>query len=88
MDGDRSGAGTRRPRALATLDAALRSRRCDRAELARAAVAQAGRRGIVQVRELLVLADPSAESAMESETRLVMLDGGLPSPALQFEIVD
>ena len=78
----------RRPRALATLDAALRSRRCDRAELARAAVAQAGRRGIVQVRELLVLADPRAESAMESEARLVMLDGGLPTPVLQFEIVD
>ncbi|MCB1264523.1 MAG: hypothetical protein KDB56_08020, partial [Mycobacterium sp.] len=44
--------------------------------------------GIVQVRELLALADPRAESAMESEARLVMLDGGLPTPVLQFEIVD
>ncbi|MGI9162984.1 MAG: hypothetical protein ACR2JI_08715 [Mycobacterium sp.] len=80
--------GLRRPRALATLDAALRSNRCDRAELARATVAQAGRRGIVRVRELLPLADGRAESPMESEARLVMLDGGLPSPALQYEIVD
>ena len=80
--------GLRRPRALATLDAALHSTHCDRAELARAVVAQAGRRGIVQVRELLPLADGRAESPMESEARLVMLDGGLPSPVLQFEVVD
>lgn len=78
----------RRPRALATLDAAIRSSHCDRAELARAVVAQAGRRGIVKVRDLLPLADGRAESPMESEARLVMLDGGLPSPVLQFEIVD
>lgn len=78
----------RRPRALATLDAALRSSHCDRAELAQAVAAQAGRRGIVKVRELLPLADCRAESPMESEARLVMLDGGLPSPVLQFEVVD
>lgn len=78
----------RRPRALATLDAALRSAHCDRAELARAVVAQSGRRGIVAVRQLLPLADGRAESPMESEARLVMLDGGLPSPVLQHEIVD
>jgi len=29
-----------------------------------------------------------AESAMESEARLVMLDGSLPEPVLQFEVVD
>lgn len=78
----------RRPRALATLDAALRSGHCNRAELARATTAQAGRRGIVNVRALLPLADGLAESPMESEARLVMIDGGLPVPELQFEIVD
>lgn len=78
----------RRPRALATLDAALRSRRCDRRDLLAAAKAQAGRRGIVAVRELIPLARPEAESPMESEARLVMLDGGLPEPVLQYEIVD
>ncbi|BBX71644.1 type IV toxin-antitoxin system AbiEi family antitoxin domain-containing protein [Mycolicibacterium psychrotolerans] len=78
----------RRPRALATLDAALRSGTCSRPDLWRAAVEQKGRRGIVAVRDLLPLADPRSESPMESEARLAMLDGGLPVPELQYEIVD
>ncbi|KRE33861.1 hypothetical protein ASG82_22720 [Mycobacterium sp. Soil538] len=77
-----------RPRALATLDAALRSGTCSRPDLWRAAVEQKGRRGIVAVRDLLPLADPRSESPMESEARLAMLDGGLPVPELQYEIVD
>lgn len=78
----------RRPRALATLDAALRSGTCTRPELWRAAIQQAGRRGIVAVRDLIPLADARAESPMESEARLAMIDGGLPMPELQYEIVD
>lgn len=78
----------RRPRALATLDAALRSGSCHRAELWRAAIEQAGRRGIVAVRDLIPLADGRAESPMESEARLAMIDGGLPIPELQYELVD
>lgn len=78
----------RRPRALATLDAALRSETCTRAELWCAATRQAGRRGIVAVRDLLPLADARAESPMESEARLAMIDGGLPMPELQYELVD
>lgn len=77
-----------RGRALATLDAALRSERCSRPQLWDAALAQAGRRGIVAVRQLITLADRRAESPMESEARLVMLDGGLPAPELQYEIID
>jgi hypothetical protein len=80
--------GLRRPRALATLDAALRSEKCNRVDLWRAAVEQARRRGIVAVRELIALADPLAESPMESEARLVMIDGDLPTPTLQYEIID
>ncbi len=78
----------RRPRALATLDAALSRGVCTREELWRAARRQSGRRGIVAVRELIPLADGLAESPMESEARLAMLDGGLPAPVLQYEIVD
>lgn len=78
----------RRPRALATLDAALRSGTCSRPDLWRAAIEQAGRRGIVAVRNPIPLADPRAESPMESEARLAMIDGGLPTPELQYEIVD
>ncbi|OBA66732.1 hypothetical protein A5633_02235 [Mycolicibacterium elephantis] len=80
--------GLGRPRALATLDAALRSQTCDVRDLLAAAEAQARRRGIVAVRELIALARPGAESPMESEARLVMLDGGLPEPVLQYELID
>jgi hypothetical protein len=80
--------GLRRPRALATLDAALRSGTCSQLEMARMVRLQSGRRGIVAARELLPLASPLAESPMESEARLVMLDGGLPPPVLQYEVVD
>lgn len=78
----------RRPRALAVLDAALHSRACTITELASAVDGQRGRRGIVEVRALLTHADGRAESPMESEARLVFIDGGLPRPELQFEIVD
>lgn len=77
-----------RPRALATLDAALRSGACDARRMRAAAARQAGRRGIVQVRELIPLAAAQAESPMESEARLAIIDAGLPSPVLQYEIVD
>ena len=80
--------GLRRPRALAALDAALRTGTCDTQQLLRAAAQQRGRRGIVQVRELIPLARPEAESPMESEARLAFYDGGLPDPELQHEIVD
>ena len=74
------------PRALAVLDAALHSMSCARADLDIAVREQRGRRGIVAVRELLQYADGRAESAMESEARLVMIDHGLPVPELQYEI--
>lgn len=77
---------SRRPRGLATLDAAVRSRCCTIADLRDAAELQRGRRGIVDVRALLPFVDPRAESAMESEARLVMHDHGLPPPELQYLI--
>lgn len=80
--------GLRRPRALATLDASLRSGRCDPRTLQLAASGQAGRRGIVTVRDLLPLVRAGAESPMESEARLAMVDGGLPEPMLQYEVID
>jgi len=40
------------------------------------------------IRTLLPLADGGAASPMESEARLVMLDGGLPTPQLQFPVLD
>jgi hypothetical protein len=78
----------RRPRALATLDAALHCGACTAGELDATVRDQRGRRGIVKVRELMQYADARAESPMESEARLVFIDGGLPAPELQYEIVD
>ena len=78
----------RRPRALATLDAALHCGACTSGELEAAVRDQKGRRGIVKVRELMEHTDGRAESPMESEARLVFIDGGLPTPELQYEIVD
>jgi hypothetical protein len=76
----------RRPRALATLDAALRSNKCTRNDIECAIAERRGRRGIVAVRELWPFADGRAESAMESEARLVIIDHGLPLPELQYPI--
>ncbi len=78
----------RRPRALATLDAALHVGACTTGELHAAIREQKGRRGIVKVRELIGYADGRAESPMESEARLVFIDGGVPMPELQYNIVD
>lgn len=77
-----------RPRALATLDAALRSKNCDRTGLDAAAEAQHSCRGIAVVRRLIGMANPLAESPMESEARLVMIDGGITGFVAQHEIID
>lgn len=77
-----------RPRALAVLDAALHSGSCTCAGLIEAVDKQKGRRGIVDVRKLVPIADGRAESPMESEARLVFIDGGLPLPDLQYTIID
>jgi hypothetical protein len=78
----------RRPRALAVLDRVLFKQCCTTAELSAAIDEQRGRRGIVQIRELIEYADGRSESPLESEARLVFIDGGLPMPELQYEIID
>jgi hypothetical protein len=78
----------RRPRALATLDAALHVNACTTTELQAAIDEQKGRRGIVKVRDLIGFADGRVESPMESEARLVFNEGGLPRPEPQYTIVD
>lgn len=55
-------------------------------ELQREAVRYFRRRGVVQLRELIPLSDPRAESVRESWTRLAIMDLGLPTPELQYEI--
>ena len=74
--------------ALATLDAALRSRTCDREDLTAARVRQRGLRGVARLERLVPLADPRAESPIESRMRWRFLDARLPAPDLQVEVRD
>jgi len=46
----------------------------------------AGRRGVVQLRSLLLHADPRSESAAESWIRMYLIDAGLPTPELQHSV--
>lgn len=78
----------RKQRVLAVLDAALRSETCCPPDITKAIAEQKGRRGIVKVRNLLPYANALAESAMESEARLVFLEFGVEPEELQYEIVD
>jgi len=73
---------------LATLDAALRSASCSREEMAAAASAQSGLRGVIRLRALVPHADRRAESPMESRMRWRFIDGGLPAPDLQVRVGD
>jgi hypothetical protein len=77
------GCNLRRRDALAALDQFLRLHGLTREMLARAAVRFFRRRGVVQLRRLIPLADPRAESPRESWTRLEIIDAGLPCPEPQ-----
>jgi very-short-patch-repair endonuclease len=47
-----------------------------------------GRRGLVQLREVLALIDGGAESPQETRTRLLLLDTGFRRPQTQIEVLD
>jgi hypothetical protein len=73
--------------ALAAIDALMRAHGLVSADLTRCLPRFAGRRGVVQLRELVGLADPRAESSGESWTRLEILDHGLPRPEVQWWVL-
>jgi hypothetical protein len=76
----------RRP-ALAAMDALMRRHGFTHAEMRRLATRYFRRRGVVQLRELIPLVDPRAESQPESWTRLALIDHGLPAPKPQHWIL-
>ena len=78
------GCHLRRRDALAVLDQFMRLHGITREEMGRAAVRFFRRRGVIQLRALIPLADPRAESVRESWTRLEIIDAGLPTPEPQF----
>ena len=67
--------------ALAALDAFMRICGVTHQDLWEVAGRLAGRRGVKQLRELIPLATPKAESTGESWTRMAIHDAGLPTPA-------
>jgi hypothetical protein len=73
---------------LMAADAALREQLVRADELACALDGAAGWPGIRQAREVVSLADPRAESALESVVRLALHDAGFPAPDLQAEFYD
>ncbi len=69
-----------RSAALAVLDAFMRHHALTRDDYRRMLPRFAGRRGVKQLRELVELATPDAESPGESWTRLRIIDAGIPLP--------
>lgn len=76
----------RRRDALAALDAFMRQHGLSHEELSRGSIRYFRRRGVVQLRQLIPLADPRAESQRESWMRLAIIDAGLPCPEPQYWI--
>jgi very-short-patch-repair endonuclease len=74
--------------AVVITDAALHSRRIQLDRLARWALENAGRRGMPKLRKVVGLAEPAAESPMESRLRMVIVQAGLPRPRAQVAIHD
>jgi hypothetical protein len=72
-----------RASALAVLDAFMRIHGLTRSMYLAELPRFRGRRGVVQLRALIPLATPLAESPGESRTRLAVLDAGIPAPVLQ-----
>lgn len=70
--------------ALAALDAFMRAFGITHAEMRAMLRRYFRRRGAIQLRTLIPIADPRAESPGESWTRLEIIDAGLPVPELQW----
>ncbi|HZC72320.1 MAG TPA: hypothetical protein VE442_16615 [Jatrophihabitans sp.] len=73
---------------LMAADAALRARLVNREQISAALRAATGWPGVRRAREVLPLASPRAESALESVVRLTLYDAGFPTPELQVEVSD
>ncbi len=73
--------------AMAVLDAFMREHGLTQGQLQAELLRHRGRRGVVQARTLVPLADPRSESSGESISRLAVHDGGLPTPVPQYWVV-
>lgn len=76
-----------RLRAIATLDEFRRKHQLSQHDLQMMSRRFRGRRGVIQLRELIPLSTDCAESQPESWTRLLIHDQGLPIPEPQVELL-
>lgn len=74
--------------ALVVADQALRLGLITVEELSAYSLERAGKHGAKGLRRVVELADGRSESSMETELRLLLVDGGLPPPDLQVELHD
>ena len=74
--------------AVVIADAALHQRRLTLDDLREAVHALRGSHGVSRLRQLVDLADPRAESPMESRLRLLLVLAGLPRPESQVTLKD
>lgn len=77
------GCSLSRRSALAAMDELMRGHGFNVQDLRRQLPRCFRRRGVIQLRELVPLVNPQAESQPESWTRLEMIDHGLPQPEVQ-----
>ncbi|MFC5729633.1 MULTISPECIES: endonuclease domain-containing protein [Nocardioides] len=81
------GCNLRRREAFAAMNELARHHRLTVADLAASLPRFRGRRGVVQLRQLIALLEPRVESQRESWTLLAIVDAGLPRPEPQHWIV-
>jgi hypothetical protein len=75
-----------RYRAIGALDQFMRLHEITHRDFSAHLPRYRGRRGVVQLRELVRIADPASESPGESWIRLAIYDANLPPPTLQFSV--
>jgi very-short-patch-repair endonuclease len=81
-------AGVLAPAALLAVSDQLLDRWCTRADFEQQLARRPTGRGAARARRVLPVADPAAESPMESVLRWLVHEAGLPAPVLQHRIVD
>ena len=81
-------AGVLQPAALLAVTDQLLARWCDRRDLGTQLGHRPTGRGCARARAVLPVADPRAESPMESVLRWVLHEAGLPAPELQYVVRD
>jgi hypothetical protein len=74
--------------AVVAVDMALHSALVELDDLHRYVAARSSAKGAGQARRVAELAEPRAESPMESRLRVLLVLAGLPRPAVQTELMD